>query len=75
MDDHDVESTARDVHLYNSTVDSISWRSISVSVYDRSAKAQKPLLRSVDGEVRAGRSYERPRIDWDESHAPAPPAD
>lgn len=53
--DHDVESAEEDLHLYNGTVDSFSWESIGVRLYDKSSKTEKCLLQSVDGEVKAGK--------------------
>lgn len=51
---HDVESAERDVHLYNGTVDSFSWESIGVHLYDKPKRTEKYLLQSIDGEVKAG---------------------
>lgn len=59
--DVDVEKGAvADVHLENTTVQSISWRNITVTVEDRETKLPKAIIDKVEGIVEAGAS--RPTI-------------
>lgn len=53
----DVEQYAlAESHLQNITVQSISWRGVSVTVTDRETKEPKVIVDSVDGYVEAGQS-------------------
>lgn len=41
-------------HLTNNSIQSLSWRNITVTVQDRSSKRQFPILSSCNGHVEAG---------------------
>lgn len=62
----DLERGAAPEPLYNSTIKSLSWRSVTVTVNDRKTKAPKQLLDDVSGEVKAG---EKPPLRYHCSHA------
>ncbi|KAK7987447.1 protein phosphatase type 1 complex subunit Hex2/Reg1 [Apiospora arundinis] len=47
-------STAADAHLLNTTVSSIAWRGVTVTVRDRKTKEPRNLVENVDGYVEAG---------------------
>lgn len=50
----DVEKGA-DVHLRNTTVHNITWRSVTVTVKDRQTKQAKAIVDNVEGVVEAGK--------------------
>lgn len=43
-----------DSHLYNTTVQNISWQGITVTVKDRETKQPKAIVDNVEGYVEAG---------------------
>lgn len=45
----DLESGSIDVHLYNDTIDTISWDKVSVMVENKKLRKDKYLIDSVDG--------------------------
>lgn len=45
-----------EAHLRNTTVRSISWRGVSVTVKDRETKQPKEIVDNVEGYVEAGTS-------------------
>jgi hypothetical protein len=45
-----------DDHLTNTTVRSISWRNVTVTVKDRETKLPKAIVENVEGIVEAGMS-------------------
>jgi hypothetical protein len=53
----DLESALHDAHLYNDTVDSISWSGINVHLKDKATKAQKYLIQGLSGDVKAGTNF------------------
>ena len=52
----DLESGSDNVHLYNDQIDSISWESINVHLYDKSTKMEKHLLQDITGNAKAGKT-------------------
>ncbi|KAK6866268.1 hypothetical protein PG995_002796 [Apiospora arundinis] len=48
-------STAADAHLLNTTVSSIAWRGVTVTVRDRKTKEPRNLVENVEGYVEAGK--------------------
>ncbi|SPO01649.1 related to ATP-binding cassette protein [Cephalotrichum gorgonifer] len=50
----DVEKTAGDVHLQNTTVNNFAWKNITVTVKDHKTKQPKALLNDVNGVLKAG---------------------
>ena len=55
----DVENGAvSEAHLLNTTVQSITWRSVTVTVKDRETKQQKIIVDNVEGIVEAGKGFQ-----------------
>ncbi|KAH6653867.1 P-loop containing nucleoside triphosphate hydrolase protein [Truncatella angustata] len=50
---YDIEQGV-DAHILNTSVESISWQDVTVSVKDRATKSQKNIVEDVGGIVRAG---------------------
>lgn len=50
----DLEKSAADVHLQNTTVKSFAWQNITAIVKDHKTKKPKALLDGVNGIVKAG---------------------
>ncbi|KJZ76517.1 hypothetical protein HIM_04246 [Hirsutella minnesotensis 3608] len=50
----DVEQESHDAYLYNSAVQSLSWRNVTVSVKDKSSKKLLTILDNAAGDVQAG---------------------
>jgi hypothetical protein len=48
------QSVSHDAHLYNDSVDSISWSGINVHLPDKATKSQKYLVLGLSGDVKAG---------------------
>ncbi len=53
--DGDTEYLAADTHLFNDTVYTLSWKSVSITVHDKNAKEDKHILSGIDGSVKAGK--------------------
>lgn len=52
----DIEQKAVDeAHVQNTTVQSYSWKGVTVTVKDRQTKQPKAILSGIDGSVKAGR--------------------
>ena len=52
----DIERKAIDeAHVQNTTVQSYSWKGVTVTVKDRQTKQPKAILSGIDGSVKAGR--------------------
>ncbi|KAL3953725.1 hypothetical protein ACCO45_011681 [Purpureocillium lilacinum] len=52
----DPESCATDAHLYNSTIEHLTWRGVTVTVKDRETKQPRNIVDDAFGIVRAGAS-------------------
>lgn len=52
----DPESCATDAHLYNSTIEHLTWRGVTVTVKDRENKQPRNIVDDAFGIVRAGAS-------------------
>ncbi|UNI21341.1 hypothetical protein JDV02_007339 [Purpureocillium takamizusanense] len=50
----DPESCATDAHLYNSTIEHLTWRGVTVTVKDRESKQPRNIVDNATGIVRAG---------------------
>jgi hypothetical protein len=59
QDNHDLEGqpSIDDIHLYNDTVNTISWCSIHVHLPDKATQTQKDLLKDLSGNVKAGSDF------------------
>lgn len=53
--DIEQQAVAED-HLKNTTVQSISWRNVTVTVKDRETKQPKAIVENVEGIVEAGKT-------------------
>lgn len=53
----DVEKTATDEHLQNTTIKNFTWENITVTVKDVKTKLPKALLQGVSGTIKAGTLY------------------
>lgn len=50
------KGTIAEDHLRNTTVQSLSWRNVTVTVKDRETKLPKAIVENVEGIVEAGAS-------------------
>lgn len=54
----DVEQgTVADAHLRNTTVQTVTWSGVTVTVKDRETKEPKKIVDNVEGLVEAGKSW------------------